>query len=83
MDEDGFIQRQTVMAGNVHDIVERDTLLLSDETALYADAAYSSKETRDKLERFGIVDQVQRKGYPLAGRVLHAREAQQASVGRK
>ena len=83
MDEDGFIQRQTVMAGNVHDIVERDTLLLSDETALYADAAYSSKETRDKLERFGIVDQVQRKGYPLAGRALYAREAQQASVGRR
>ena len=31
--------------------------------SLYADAAYSSKETRDKLERFGIADQVQRKGY--------------------
>ena len=56
VDEDGFIQRQTVTAGNVHDSVERDTLLLGDETALYADAAYSSKETRDKLERFGIAD---------------------------
>lgn len=63
VDEDGFIQRQTVTAGNVHDSVERDTLLLGDEAALYADAAYSSKETRAKLERFGIVDQVQRKGY--------------------
>ena len=49
VDEDGFIQRQTVTAGNVHDSVERDTPLLGDETALYADAAYSSKETRDKL----------------------------------
>ena len=47
----------------MHDSVERDTLLLGDETALYVDAAYSSKETRDKLERFGIADQVQRKGY--------------------
>jgi IS5 family transposase len=37
---------------------------LGDDTALYADAAYSLKETRDKLERFGIADQVQRKGYP-------------------
>ena len=46
----------------VHDSVERDTLLLGDETALYADAADSSKKTRDKLERFGIADQVQRKG---------------------
>ena len=63
VDEDGFIQRQTVTAGNVHDSQERDTLLLGDETVLYADAAYSSKETCDKLERFAIADQVQRKGY--------------------
>ena len=64
VDEDGFIQRQTVTAGNVvHDSVERDTLLLGDEVALYADAAYSSQETRDKLERFDLADQVQRKGY--------------------
>ena len=41
VDEDGFIQRQTVTAGNVHDSVERDTLLLGDEAALYADVAYS------------------------------------------
>ena len=54
----------------MHDSVERDTLLLGDEAALYADAAYSSKATRDKLAKFGIVDRVQRKGYrdhPLAG----------------
>ena len=63
VDEDGLIQRQTVTPGNVHDSVERDTLLLGDEAALYADVAYRSKETRDKLERFGIADQVQRKGY--------------------
>ena len=56
VDENGFIQRQTVTAGNVRDSVERDTPLLGDETALYADAAYSSKETRDKLERFGIAN---------------------------
>ena len=63
VDEDGFIHRQTVTAGNAHDSTERDTLLLGDEAALYADAAYSSKATRDKLERFDIDDQVQRKGY--------------------
>jgi len=63
VDEDGFIHRQTVTAGNVHDSRERDTLLLGDEAALYADAAYSSQETRDKPERFGIDDRVQRKGY--------------------
>ena len=42
---------------------ERDTLLLGNETALYADAAYSSQQTRDKLKQWGIGDQVQRKGY--------------------
>ncbi len=63
VDEDGFIHRQSVTPGNVHDSQERDTLLLGDETALYADAAYSSEETRDKLKRFNIDDQVQRKGY--------------------
>lgn len=63
VDEDGFIQRQTVTAGNVHDSCERDTLLLGDETALYADPAYSSAQTRQKLARFGIADRVQRKGY--------------------
>ncbi len=63
VDEDGFIHRQTVTPGNAHDSTERDALLLGDEAALYADAAYSSKETRQKLDRFGIDDQVQRKGY--------------------
>ena len=63
VDEDGFIYRQTVTPGNAHDSTERDTLLLGDEVALYADAAYSSRATRKKLESFGIEDQVQRKGY--------------------
>ena len=70
VDEDGFIHRQSVKPGNVHDSLERDTLLLGNESQLYADAAYSSKQTRDKLARFGIEDRVQRKGYcnhPLSG----------------
>jgi len=63
VDEDGFIHRATVTAGNVHDSQERDTLLLGDEEQFYGDAAYSSQATRDKLERLGIEDKVQRKGY--------------------
>jgi IS5 family transposase len=63
VDEDGFIHRQTVTPGNVHDSQMIDVLLLGDESTLYADAAYSSQETRDKLKRFSIKDQVQRKGY--------------------
>ena len=48
VNEDGFTHCQQVTPDNVHDSQERDTLILSDENALYADAAYSSKETRDK-----------------------------------
>jgi IS5 family transposase len=63
VDEDGFIHSQSITPGNVHDSQERDALILGDEARLYADAAYSSKETRDKLDELGIEDQVQRKGY--------------------
>ncbi len=63
VDEDGFIHRQSVTPGHVHDSQERDTLLLGNESALYADAAYSSEETRNTLKQWGIDDQVQRKGY--------------------
>lgn len=63
VDEDGFIHRQTVTSGNVHDSQEIDTLLLGDEAALYADAAYSSIETDCKLKRFGISNKIQRKGF--------------------
>jgi len=63
VDEDGFVHRQTVTPGNAHDSTCRDILLLGDEAALYADSAYSSLETRECLARFGIEDQVQRKGH--------------------
>ena len=63
VDKDGFIHRQTVTLGNVHDSRERDRFLLGDEAVLYADAAYSSRATRDKQARLGIADRVQRKGY--------------------
>ena len=63
VDEDGFIHRQSLTAGNVHDSKETDTLLLGDETALYADAAYSSTQTSCKLTRLGINNKIQRKGY--------------------
>ena len=44
VNEDGFVHRQQVTPGNVHDSQERDALVLGDESALYADAAYSSRK---------------------------------------
>ena len=63
VDEDGFIHRQNLSPGNIHDSQQRDTLLPGDEKALYADAAYNSEETRKKLKTLNIADQVQGKGY--------------------
>lgn len=57
------MHRQAVTAGNVHDSQLRDELLLGDETQLYADAAYASKDTDEKLKTFNIDNQVQRKGH--------------------
>ena len=58
VDEDGFIHRQSMAASNVHDSQERDALLLANEVALYADAAYSLADTRNKLAQLGIDNQV-------------------------
>ena len=63
VDREWFVRRRTAMAGNAHDSRERDRLLPGDETALYADAAYRSREMRETLSRLGISDCVQRKGY--------------------
>ncbi|MDP0563554.1 MAG: transposase [Candidatus Endonucleobacter sp. (ex Gigantidas childressi)] len=63
VDGDAFIHRQSVTLDNVHDSQERDTLLLGNKAALYADSAYSSEQTREKLAQLGIKDQVQRKCY--------------------
>jgi transposase, IS5 family len=63
VDEDGFIMRQEVTAGNVHDSQMLEHLLLGTESQLYADAAYSSQAQRETLARHGIEDKVQRKGY--------------------
>lgn len=63
VDEDGFVQKQTVTAGNVHDSTQRDALLTGHEAQLYADSAYASKATDALLAERGIDNQVQRKGY--------------------
>lgn len=49
--------------GSFHDSWERDRMLSASEAVLHTDAVYGSRETRNKLERFGIADRVQHKGY--------------------
>ena len=69
VDEEGFIHRQSVTSGNVYDSQKRDTIILGDEASLYADAADSSKETREQPAHLGSEDQAPRKGdrnHPLS-----------------
>ena len=61
-DEDGFILRQEVTAGNVYDGNKREDLLTGEEAQLYADSIYDSKEGRTELQRRGVQNRVQRKG---------------------
>ena len=69
-DEDGFIRRTAVSPGNEAEVDSLfDGLVVGDETALYADAAYIGPRTRALVARNRMLDQVQRRGaraHPLS-----------------
>lgn len=50
-DEDGFVVKQEVTAGNVYDGNMREALLTGEERQLYADSVYDSHEGRSELAR--------------------------------
>jgi hypothetical protein len=61
-----------------------DALLLGDETALHTDFDYFLQATRQKLEQYGIHDQVRRKdyrGHPFSGvEMLRSRDPPRRSA---
>lgn len=61
-DEDGFIRRVTASPGNEAEIHSLADIVVGDETALYADAAYIGPRMRAIVEPSGMRDQVQRRG---------------------
>jgi transposase, IS5 family len=61
-DEDGFVRRAVVSPGNKAEVDSLEALVVGDETALYADAAYIGPRTRALLVRHGMADHVQRRG---------------------
>ncbi|KMW57270.1 ISMca7, transposase [Candidatus Rhodobacter oscarellae] len=68
-DEDGYIRRVAVSAGNRAEVDSLEALVAGDESALYADAAYIGPRTRALLARRGMADRVQRRGargHPLS-----------------
>jgi IS5 family transposase len=62
-DEDGFILKQDVTSGAVHDSQKREELMTGHESELYADSAYASAKTDADLAARGCRNRVQRKGY--------------------
>lgn len=76
-DEDGFIRRVAVSPGNRAEIDSLAELVVGDEAALYADAAYVGPRAWELLARAGISDQVQRRA--ARGRPL-TREAKERNV---
>ncbi len=61
-DEDGFILKQEVTAGNVYDGKKREDLLTGEEEQAYADSVYDSAAGRAELKRRGVESRIQRKG---------------------
>lgn len=63
VDEDGFILAEHLTPGNVHDSQVFESLLTGDETAVYADSAYKSREHDALLQEKGIKNRVLNRAY--------------------
>lgn len=63
VEEDGFIKRYELTAGNVHDSTVFESLLTGQEEAAYADAAYKSRQHDEYLEEQCIDNRVLNRAY--------------------
>lgn len=63
VDEDGFVKKVVVTAGNVHDSQMLEELLTGTEESLYGDSAYSSKAIADVLREKKIANKTNRRAY--------------------
>jgi len=61
VDEDGFVKKVTVTAGNVHDSKQLEPVLTGDESEVYADKAYYNKKTEKLLKEKGVRSRILRK----------------------
>ena len=62
-DEDGFVKKVNVTAGNVHDSNQLESLLTKTEEQLYADSAYKSEKTQNLCKDNKIEDKTHFRGY--------------------
>lgn len=63
MDEDGFIKKVKVTAGNVHDSQVLEEILTGTEEEAYADAAYTGKKIEDLLKTKKIRNRINQRAY--------------------
>lgn len=63
VDEDGFVKKVIVTAGNVHDSQMLEEILTESEDSLYGGSAYSSQSIADTLARKGIANKTNRRAY--------------------
>ena len=75
VEEDGFIKRYEVTAGNVHDSQVFESLLTDKEKEAFADSAYKSKERDSTLKNKRIGNRILERAYrnkPLTERQKHS-----------
>jgi len=63
VEEDGFIKRYELTAGNVHDSQVFDSMLTGTEKEAYADSAYKSKKQDQSLKDKGIKNNILERAY--------------------
>lgn len=63
VDEDGFVKKVIVTAGNVHDSQKLEELLTGTEEEVYGDSAYCGKTISKKLSECDIKNRINRRAY--------------------
>lgn len=63
VEEDGYIKRYEITAGNVHDSQVFEPLLTGTEKEAYADSAYKSKERDEALKNKSIKNRILERAY--------------------
>lgn len=63
VDEDGFVKKVKVTAGNVHDSQVLDDILTGTEEEVYADSAYSGQPIAEKLAEKNIKNRINQRAY--------------------
>ena len=71
----GLVRRAVVRPAHVNESMVADALICGDETAVYADKAYESKERRGALKRRGVKDRIMHRSHKNQAALPHWQRA--------